>query len=352
MFLEVWLCCLQHGLTGKCANFPFEGASVAKAPDSNYPGGSKSRVSRAGAAVREGHATVEDLAVIDTWRAAHRPVLNTFQAILRTRARGTKAVVAQRHKRKLTIFDKLQRLPRMELARMDDIAGCRLIFPSVDELNSFRTKVHAARFKHKMRNEASKYDYITEPKSTGYRGIYDIYEYDVNSEPGKDYKGLFVELQYRTFVQHAWATAIEVIGVITESQPKFQKGDNRYEQIMVFTSEILARAFENTTSCLPNISNVDLVQRFLALDAEISLLKLLRGLNAADGDVSAKRNVILMFTENGQLEVKSYRDATDALRSLFELERDNPGQDAGVTHEISCRYCTRLIGYPVRILSR
>ncbi len=123
--------------------------------------------------------------------------------------------------------------------RMDDIAGCRLIFPSIDELKSFRLKVHAARFKHKMRNDASKYDYIKEPKGTGYRGIHDIYEYDVNSEHGKDYKGLFVELQYRTFVQHAWATAVEVIGVITESQPKFQKGDNRYERIMVFTSEIL-----------------------------------------------------------------------------------------------------------------
>ncbi len=103
-------------LSGEVSELPLRGASVAKAPESNYPGGSKSRVSRAGAAVREGRATAEDLAVIDTWRAAHRPVLNTFQAILRTPARGTKAVVAQRHKRKMTIFDKLQRLPRMELA--------------------------------------------------------------------------------------------------------------------------------------------------------------------------------------------------------------------------------------------
>ncbi len=72
---------------------------------------------------------------------------------------------------------------------------------------------------------------------------------------------------------------------------------------------------------------MELIQKFLSLDTEIGLLKLLRGLNAADGEVSAKRNVILMFAENGKLEVKSYRDATDALRSLFELERENPGQD-------------------------
>src|SRR5665647_748836 len=90
-----------------------------------YPGGSKSRVNRAGDNVRNNKATQEDLKVIEEWRAAHRCVLNTFQAILRTRTKGTNVTVAQRHKRKNTIFDKLQRLPDMQLARMDDVAGCR-----------------------------------------------------------------------------------------------------------------------------------------------------------------------------------------------------------------------------------
>jgi putative GTP pyrophosphokinase len=88
-----------------------------------FPGGSKSRVNRAGNNVRSNTATLEDLKVIEEWRAAHRGVLNTFQAILRTRTRGTNITVAQRHKRKNTIFDKLQRLPDMQLARMDDVAG-------------------------------------------------------------------------------------------------------------------------------------------------------------------------------------------------------------------------------------
>src|SRR5271157_2336238 len=57
-------------------------------PASIYPGGSRGRVRRAGENVRQGIATPDDLAVIDLWRAAHRPVLNTFQAILRNRTRG------------------------------------------------------------------------------------------------------------------------------------------------------------------------------------------------------------------------------------------------------------------------
>jgi len=88
-----------------------------------FSGGSKSRVNKAGVNVRNNTATPEDLHVIDDWRSAHRAVLNTFQASLRNRTRGINIVVAQRHKRKSTIIDKLDRFPDMQLARMDDVAG-------------------------------------------------------------------------------------------------------------------------------------------------------------------------------------------------------------------------------------
>lgn len=292
-----------------------------------FPGGSRSRVNRAGANVRSGNPTPEDLQAIDEWRAAHRAVLNTFQAVLRTRTKGQKITVAQRHKRKKTIFDKLTRLPKMELARMDDVAGCRLIFSGLDQLNSFRREFHGARFNHKRRNDIDKYNYIKSPKITGYRGIHDVYEYDVNSLVGKDLKGLFLEIQYRTLVQHAWSTAVEVIGFITESQPKFQKGDLRYQDAMSFASEILARAYEKSVGPYPDLENAELVSRFLKLDQELNLLTTLRGLNSANKAVSENRNTILVFSLTGELEIKTYRDAPEALRALFELEKQLPDQD-------------------------
>lgn len=295
--------------------------------NSEFPGGSRSRVTKAGEHVRLGTDTPEDLQVIEEWRAAHRGVLNTFQAILRTRTRGTLVTVAQRHKRRRTIVDKLQRLPKMQLGRMDDVAGCRLIFRTVDELNEFRANFHKARFRHKLRNPPDKYDYIKFPKSSGYRGIHDIYEYDVNSLEGKRLAGLYIEIQYRTLVQHAWATAVEVIGFITSSQPKFQKGDDRYARAMVLASELLARAHENRQGALPQLSDEELLKEFLAIDDEIALLRNLRGLNEAKGNVSDKKNTILIFLESGKLEMKSYRDATDALRALFDLEREFPERD-------------------------
>jgi ppGpp synthetase/RelA/SpoT-type nucleotidyltranferase len=292
-----------------------------------YPGGSKSRVNRAGQNVRDGLATADDLHAIDVWRAAHRGVLNTFQAILRGRTRKTRITVAQRHKRKRTIFDKLKRYPGMQLARMDDVAGCRLIFHKIDDLYAFRKKLHRARFDHALRNEIDKYDYIKTPKSTGYRGIHDVFEYDVRSDVGKQLAGLYVEIQYRTLVQHAWATAVEVIGFITESQPKFQKGDKRYEEAMALTSEILARTHERLKGPFPDMDDRLLVQNFLALDEELGLMKMLRGLNAADQAIADKRNAILIIAPSGDLDIKAYRDATDALRALFELEKQMPDRD-------------------------
>lgn len=300
---------------------------MPKIADQSYPGGSKSRVNRAGDNVRANTATADDLHIIDEWRAAHRGVLNTFQAILRTRTRRSKIVVAQRHKRKRTIVDKLNRFPKMQLARMDDVAGCRLIFRSEKDLYDFRADFHKARFMHKRRNDLDKYDYIKLPKSTGYRGVHDIYEYNVNSVIGRRLAGLNLEIQYRTLIQHAWATAVEVIGFITESQPKFRHGDRRYVNAMALASEILARAHEQRTGPLPDVPDRQLVQRFLAMDKELGLLNTLRGLNKSRQQISSNRNSILIFSGGGKLEVRTFRDATDALRALFDLERESSDRD-------------------------
>ncbi len=292
-----------------------------------FPGGSKSKVNEAGARVRAGTFNYDDLKTIEEWRASHRAVLNTFQAILRTRTKNTKVIVAQRHKRRNTIIGKLKRYPKMQLARMDDVAGCRVIFPSLKELNEFRSKIHKARFKHKRKNDPNKYNYILNPKKTGYRGIHDVYSYDVNSASGRNLKGLLVEIQYRTKVQHAWATAVEVIGFITESQPKFEEGDTRYQYAMALASEILARSYEDMRGTYANIDDSKLVKDFLDIDDELGLLKTFKGLNSVKTSINDKKNTILIFSPDGNLEIKSYRDATEALRVLFKLEENLTNSD-------------------------
>lgn len=293
----------------------------------SFPGGSKKKVNRAGERIRKGNFSDEDITVLEEWRTAHAPVLNTFQAILRNRTKGTGIAVAQRHKRKSTIVHKLNRYRTMKLSRMDDVAGCRLIFDSIDQLYAFRDRVHDANFRHRIRHDYNKYDYIKRPKSTGYRGIHDVYEYDVRSEVGKRLKGLYVEVQYRTKLQHAWSTAVEVIGFITESQPKFEEGDERYKVAMAFASEILARAFENRTGPLPEMPTRNLLVSFRNLEKELGLLNALRGLNAVEPQVFEGKNTILIIGDNKPLRTKSYKSAPEALRALFMFEKAFPNHD-------------------------
>src|SRR5262249_5815922 len=120
---------------------------------------------------------------------------------------------------------------------------------------------------------------------------------------------------------------VEVIGFITESQPKFQQGDNRYGRAMALASEILARAHENARGPFPELDDRQVVREFLALDDELSLLQTLRGLNAANKAVSENRNAILIFSGSSDLEIRTFRDAPDALRSLFDLEKQFPDRD-------------------------
>jgi hypothetical protein len=210
---------------------------------------------------------------------------------------------------------------------MDDVAGCRLIFDSIEELYSFRDSFLAARFKHERRNDIDKYDYIKCPKLTGYRGIHDVYSYDVNSPNGEDFKGLMVEIQYRTLVQHTWATAVEVIGYVTESQPKFEQGDTRYHEAMACASDLLARYFEHRKGPQADLSDAEVVRQFRKYDRDLGLLQTLGNLNAVDTEITTKKNTILLITSEGKLEVRSYRDATTAMQMLFDLEEQRPGTD-------------------------
>ena len=214
----------------------------------------------------------------------------------------------------------------MQLGRMDDVAGCRLIFPSIADLVAFRANVHKARFHHILRNEKDKYDYITSPRSSGYRGIHDIYSYNANSVKSKHLSGLLIELQYRTKCQHAWATASELIGYATGSEPKFERGNPDYQRIMRLASEVIARSCENMRSSLPRLSDRAVVEEFTELDGALGVMDMFRALNIPSVMVRGRSNAIFVFVE-GELKIHGYDSARAAWKALLDFEADDDEKD-------------------------
>lgn len=291
--------------------------------------GSKQAINRAGEALRTGSLSNDQVPALERWRIAHKQVINTFQSLLRARSRGRDIEVAQRLKRRSTIVDKLSRYPRMQLVRMDDVAGCRLIFPSIAALTAFRKELHRANFNHVRKNDAVKYNYIASPTERGYRGIHDIYEYRARKNRSTDCNGLLIELQYGTQLQHAWATAVEVVTQLTENEPKFNRGDPRHIRLFCLASEILARVHEERKSCLPTLSDRQLVEEFELLDAEIGIMAMLLNLVAYKwiDDQAKSKNVILQWSKDQGLKLHPFELELEASSALLEFEKKFPEDD-------------------------
>jgi hypothetical protein len=120
---------------------------------------------------------------------------------------------------------------------------------------------------------------------------------------------------------------VEVVGLITENQPKFDAGDENYKEFFRLASEIIARVYEEKTSCYPQIENPNLVASFADIEAKIGLLRTLKGLNVANEDIMASKNVILVFSEDSALQVLTFTRPAEALEKYFELEQQADGKD-------------------------
>jgi putative GTP pyrophosphokinase len=193
------------------------------------PNFTRSGVTRAGETLIDDRATDADLAaalaLINHWRACHAYPVNTFQATLRSRLKKvcTEALVAQRLKRVPSIVKKLEKNHGMQLARMQDIGGLRAVVDTVSQVKRLHSLYTDGSLTHQLVDTD---DYIAHPKTSGYRSLHLIYKY--NNPVATAYNGLCLELQIRTRLQHAWATAVETIGSFLNQALKSSEGPEEW----------------------------------------------------------------------------------------------------------------------------
>jgi len=164
-------------------------------------------------------------ALVDRWRDAHRDPLGATNANLRHYVRHQpEARVSQRLKKHETILDKLIRLPTMELTRMEDIGGCRVLLPDQADVIDLarRLKKNWTIVRHR--------DYVAEPKPDGYRAHHLVAEK----------LGRRIEVQLRTPLQDLWANTVEEHGRRLAFALKSGKGPDDLLEYYREVSELLA----------------------------------------------------------------------------------------------------------------
>lgn len=301
---------------------------------------SRSQIIRAGKTIKKDTITEQEqenaIKVIDNWRAAHAFPLHVIYIHLRNMAKGQDdIIVAERLKRLDSILNKLKREPTMNLWTMQDLGGCRFIVPTVEDIYKYANKYELSRKRHILRNE---YDYVKNPKASGYRSLHRVYEY--HSDKNDDYnKNMLIELQFRTHLQHVWATAVETMGLFTNEAIKSGQGSEAVKRFFALTSSLFAIR-EGQPIVPGTIDDIDeLIHEIESIDARYNYLEFLRGINVA---VEAqKRNqfredsayfILVLNYDTHRLSVKpflasEFEKANEIYKSI-ELKRKEEKIDA------------------------
>lgn len=293
---------------------------------------SKSEINKAGKTIADKNSSKKErqdaLKVLNNWRSSHAYPLQVIASNLRSK--NPDSIVVQRLKRLDSITGKIERFPKMDLYRMQDLGGCRVIVDSIDEVYSAMNQYKSSRIRHILKRE---YDYIQNPKESGYRSYHMVYQF--HSDRKETYnKNMLIEIQFRTKIQHTWATAVEMMGIYTKSNLKSSQGNEDILRFFTLVSSILALK-EGTLVC-PNTSESadELIKEIKSLDSKHNIVSTLSGLNVAidfDEKNENKKNnyyiLILDYTRKRMriksFETKNIEVATEVYNQLEgKLESD------------------------------
>lgn len=266
---------------------------------------SKSEINRAGSTVanpnifpEERHAALE---ILNNWRSSHAYPLQVISSNLRRT--NPDAIVVQRLKRLESIVGKLERFPDMNLYRMQDLGGCRVIVDNIDQVYEALYRYKNSRIRHILKREN---DYIKNPKTSGYRSYHIVYQFQSDTKETYN-KNMLIEIQFRTKLQHMWATAVEMMGIYTKSQLKASLGNEDILRFFVLISSVFS--IMEKTPIVPNtIDNLhELTLEIKEIDNRLNIVSRLSALSVAINHVNKnadlKRNgyYVLQLNYNKKL---------------------------------------------------
>ncbi len=311
---------------------------------------SNNKIKKAGQIIINDNSSNEDkkeaMIILNNWRSSHAYPLQVIASNLRRNTRN--AIVVQRLKRLDSIIGKLKRNSDMGLDRMQDLGGCRVIVDTIDEVYEALNNYKRSRIRHEYKKHN---DYIQNPKSSGYRSYHMIYKF--HSDTKETYnKNMLIEIQFRTKLQHTWATAIEMMGIYTKSPLKAGDGDKRVLRFFALVSSLFA--LEENMPVVPNTSDSrdDIISEIKSIDDDLKIMSTLSALKVATKhthEIKDKNSYYLLILnyETHRLRVNQYPlSQLDKANTVYKKIEDENDPNIDVVLVSANSFDTMRAAYP------
>jgi hypothetical protein len=269
-----------------------------------------------------------DFGTIAEFRASHAYPLRAVTTILRRKAQlvDPSATVYGRTKRMISIIMKLQRYPAMQATTMQDMGGCRAVVKDM---------VAVAKLTQQFREiavnleEPREYNYITNPKSDGYRSVHFVVRYRPKVKAYLDFPTRRIEIQIRSALQHKWANALETIDLFTRQTLKTGGGQYSWKRFFVLTSSLVA-VKEDCPVVADSVSNdEELLEELRGLWKGIRIREQFDGWATASRDYIPQEHggnsmyLIEVDVDQKKTSVTGFPDAASAYNGYANAERKN-----------------------------
>jgi len=216
---------------------------------------------------------------------------------------------------------------------MQDIGGCRAVVNDVSDISRLTRSLKESRMKHILKRE---FDYISVPKNSGYRGIHLIYRY--NSDRSEIYNKMQIEIQIRSVIQHAWATAVETVGTFLKSSLKASQGPDEWLDFFEYASSAFSR-LEGTPRRHSSMSDAEIAahlsRKVRSLQVRSRLQKYGNALRLVENlsDTDSRYFLMLLEPKTRELSITSYK-ASELAKANDEYIRLEQKYSAAEGYEV------------------